>query len=115
MLPYKNIGRALTPANMIYQVISNFQFQRRAIGARLKEPTLDVPRLTKGSTVPQLAKSSRVFLSKCSSAFFCATMAYISKTVETVANYASLLHVNQPHSDEHRSIANKYEHRLSHA
>ena len=51
---YNNdIGRALTPKNMRYQVISNFQVQQKAIEARLKEPTPDVPRLTKGSTVPQ--------------------------------------------------------------
>ena len=51
-LYYNNIGRALKPVNMRYQVISNFQFQRKAIEARLKEPTPDVPRLTKLYTVP---------------------------------------------------------------
>ena len=80
---YNDIWRALTPANMRYQVISNFQVQRKAIEARLKEPTPDVPRLTKGSTVPQWADSFCVFLSKCSSAQGCATMAYVSRTVKT--------------------------------
>ena len=76
---YNDIGRALTPANMRYQVISNFQVQCKAIEARFKEPTPDVPRLTKGSTVPQWADSSRVFLSKCSSAQGCATMAFVTE------------------------------------
>ena len=79
---YNNdIGRALTPTNMRYQVISNFQVQRKAIEARLKEPTPDVPRITKGYKVPQWANSFRLFLSNCSSAQGCATMAYVSRTV----------------------------------
>ena len=91
---YNNdIGRALTPTNMRYQVISNFQVQRKAIEARLKEHTPDVPRLTKGYTVPHLADSFCVFLSKFSSAQRCATMLYVSRTVEAVASSAPLLHV----------------------
>ena len=112
---YNYIGQGLTTANMRYQVISNFQVQRKAIEARLKEHTPDVPRLTKVYTVPQWADSFCVFLSKCPSAQGCATMAYVSRTVEAVANPAPLLHVNQPHSDEHSSVAKEYEHRLSHA
>ena len=96
-------------------MISNLQVQRKAIEARLKEPTPDVPRLTKGSTVPQWADSFRVFLSKRSSAQGCATMAYVSITVEAVLNPGPLLHVNQPHSDENGSVAKEYEHRLSNA
>ena len=80
---YNNIGQDLTPAKMRYEVISNFQVQRKAIGARLKEPTPNVPRLTKGSTVPHWAESFCVILSKCSSAQGCATMAYVSRTVKT--------------------------------
>ena len=112
---YNDIGQALTPANMRYQVISNSQVQRKAIEARLKEPTPDIPRLTKGYTVPQWADSFCMFLSKCSSAQGCATMANVSRTVEAVAISNHLLHANQPHYDEHGSVAKEYEHRLSHA
>ena len=100
---------------MRYQVISNFQVQLKATEAILKEPTTDVPRLTKGSTVPQWAELFRVFLSKCSSAQGCATMGYVSRTAEAVANSDILLHVNQPHSDENGSVAKEYAHHLSHA
>ena len=62
---YNDIGRALKPMNTRYQVISNFLVQRKAIEEILKEPTPDVPRLTKGSAVPQWDDSFRVFLSKC--------------------------------------------------
>ena len=41
-------------------------------------------------------------------------MAYVSRTVEAVASSAPLLHVNQPHFDEHGSVAKEYKHRLSH-
>ena len=112
---YNDNGRALTPANTRYQVLSNFQVQRKSIKARLKEPSTDVPRLTKGSIVPQWADSFHVFLSKCSSAQGCSTMAYVSIKVKAVAGYAPLLHVNQPHSDEHSSVSKEYEHRISHA
>ena len=91
---YNNIGRALTPANMRYQVIFNFQVQRKATEAILKEPTPDVTRITKGSTVPQWADSFRVFLSKCSSSQGCDTMTYVSRTVEAVTSSAILLHSN---------------------
>ena len=96
-------------------MISNFPVQCKAIEARLKEPTPDVPRLTKRSAVPQWAESFRVFLYKCSNAQGFATMAYVSRTVESVANSSPLLHVNQPHSDEHGSFLKEYEHCLSHA
>ena len=105
---YNDIIQALTPTNMRYQVISNFQVQHKAIEARLKEPTPDVPRLTKGSKVPQWADNFRVFLSKCSCAQGCATMAYVSRTVEAVAISAPLLHVNQPHYGDHGSVAKEY-------
>ena len=62
---YNNIERSLTPANMRYQVISNFQVQRKAIEAILKKPTPDLPRLTNGFTVPQWDDYFCVFLSKC--------------------------------------------------
>ena len=42
-------------------------------------------------------------------------MTYVSRTVEAVANSAPLLHVKPPHSDEHGSVVNEYEHRISHA
>ena len=42
-------------------------------------------------------------------------MTYVSRTVEAVTSSALLLHSNQPHSEEHSSIAKEYEHRLSHA
>ena len=100
---------------MKYHVISNFQVQCKAIDARLKEHTPDVPRLTNRSTVPQSADPFSVFLSKCSSEQSCDTMAYVSITVEAVENSAPLLHVNQPYSDEHGSFAKEYEHCISHA
>ena len=96
-------------------MISKFQVQRKAIEAILKKRTPYVPRLTKGSTVPQWDESFRVFLSKCSSAQGCATMAYVSITVKAVANYTPLPHVNQLHSDEHGSVKKEHDHCLSHA
>ena len=102
---YNDIGQACTPANMRYQVISNFQVQHKSIEERLEEPTPDVPRISKGYTVPQWVDSFLIFLFKCSSAQCCTTMVYVSGTVEAVANSAPLLHVNQPHSDEHSSVA----------
>ena len=81
----------------------------------MKEPTLDVPRLTKVSTVPQWADSFCVFISKCSSEQGCATITYVSRTIEAVSNTTTLLHMNQRHSDEHGSVAKEYEHCLSHA
>ena len=105
---YNDIIQALTPTNMRYQVISNFQVQRKAIEARLKEPTPDVPRLTKGSKVPQWADNFRVFLSKCSCAQGCATIAYASIMVEAVASYAPLIYVNQQNYDDHSSVAKEY-------
>ena len=42
-------------------------------------------------------------------------MAYASRTVKAVASSNPLIHVNQPHSDEHGSVAKEYKHRLSHA
>ena len=94
-------------------MISNFQVQHKVIEARLKEPTPDVPRLTKRSTDPQRADYFCVFPSKCSSAQGCATMAYVSRTVEAVDSSAPLLCVNQPHSDDHGSVVKEYGHRLS--
>ena len=98
---------------MRYQVISNFQVQRKTIEARLKEPKPYVPRLTKVSTVPQWDDSFRVFLSKCPSEQGCATMAYVSRTFEAFVSSAPSLHVNQLHCNEHGSTAKKYEHLLS--
>ena len=86
---------------MRYQVISNFQAQRKAIEARLKESTPDVTILTKGSTVPQWADSFHVFLSKCSIAQGSDKMSYVSRTVKSVASSDPLLHANQLQYDEH--------------
>ena len=41
-------------------------------------------------------------------------MAYVSRMVEAFASSASLLHVNQPHSDEHGSVAKEHGYCLSH-
>ena len=78
----------------------------------MKELTPDVPRTTKGYTIPQWSDFFCVFLSKCSIAKGFATMAYVSRTVEAVASSAPLLHVNQPHFDEHGLVAKEYKHRL---
>ena len=104
---------------MRYPVINNFQVQRKAIESRLTKPTPapDVPRLTKGLTVPQWAALFRVFLTIYSSTQGCATMVYVSLKDKAVVNPAPVpvLVVNQPHYIEHGLVAEDYRHCPLHA
>lgn len=110
---YNSIGVTLTPGNISWDTIKNFELQRDAMDEDSKKRAPEVPKLNKNTTVAKWDDSFKVHVRKVYGARE-ATLEYmIRKEVAVVMPHPGLL-ADHPHSEAAKSIQGEQANRLSH-
>ena len=98
---YSQVGRHLTPVNMNWKTLANFELQWDALKELKKQDDPEVPKLEKGSIIKWI-KSFKLHCSNVAGVKNCPIVYVIDERKANTSRPA--LATNQPHSEEYGSV-----------
>lgn len=110
---YELTTRALEPDNMSWTVLKSFDEQSKALLERKDTKDPEIPKLTKGLSVPKWAEAIRIHL-RAVIGVRGVPLLYVVRTNAAVSAIPPVLLPDEPHSEEHGSIEQEMVARASH-